>query len=202
MVAIINYGLGNINAFCNIYRKLNIDFVVADSEEGLIDATKLILPGVGSFDRAMDLLNRSGMRDTIDELVLKDKVPIMGVCVGLQILGLNSEEGNEKGLGYIEAEVKKISSSDPDLVLPHMGWNNIIVHKNNNILHGLDHESKFYFLHSYFVRCNDENISMATSNYFLDFTSIVNFENIFGVQFHPEKSHDDGTQLLKNFAEL
>ena len=202
MVAIINYGLGNINAFCNIYRKLNIDFIIADSNDKLVDATKLILPGVGSFDRAMDLLNKSGMRNTIDELVLKNKVPIMGVCVGLQILGFSSEEGTENGLGYLKAEVKKIPSHNTGVILPHMGWNNIIVCKQNDIISGLDHNSRFYFLHSYYVKCFNDDISLATSNYFFDFTSIVNYKNIFGVQFHPEKSHDDGTQLLKNFADL
>lgn len=202
MIAIINYGLGNINAFSNVYRKLNIDCIIADNKRSLINATKLILPGVGSFDHAMKLLAKSGMRDTIDNMVLKNDVPIIGICVGMQILGKSSEEGKEKGLGYINARVKKISSKNSKLILPQMGWNNVLIKRQSNLLNRISENNKFYFLHSYYMSCLDMEVTLGSSNYFGEFTSIINFKNIYGVQFHPEKSHDDGTQLLKNFAEL
>jgi imidazole glycerol-phosphate synthase subunit HisH len=202
LIAIINYGLGNINAFSNVYRKLNIDCIIADNKRSLINATKLILPGVGSFDQAMKLLAKSGMRDTIDSMVLKNDVPIIGICVGMQILGKSSEEGKEKGLGYINARVKKISSKNSKLILPQMGWNNVLIKRQSNLLNRISENNKFYFLHSYYMSCLDMEVTLGSSNYFGEFTSIINFKNIYGVQFHPEKSHDDGTQLLKNFAEL
>lgn len=201
MVAIINYGLGNINAFCNIYKKLSIDYVVADKESKLNNATRLILPGVGSYDRAMNLLNQSGMRSKIDKLVLEKKIPIIGICVGMQILGINSEEGRQKGLGYIRANVKKLVSKKHDFILPHMGWNKVAITQEDKILKNVNNDSRFYFLHSYHVDCDDELV-IGTSNYFGTFTSIINYDNIYGVQFHPEKSHDSGTTVLKNFADL
>ena len=204
MITIIHYGLGNIRAFVNIYERLNIPVAVARTAGDLQHATKIILPGVGAFDYAMELLNRSGMRETLDELVLGRQVPILGVCVGLQMMAQSSEEGELPGLGWIDGTVKKlpVSGLNSKTQLPHMGWNTIQFDTPHPLLINLDRESRFYFLHSYYFHCNNKNDIVTTTQYGIQFASMVNAKNIYGVQFHPEKSHYWGTQLLMNFAEL
>ena len=197
MIGILDYGLGNIQAFANIYKNLNIDYKFISKVEDFTDVSKLILPGVGAFDYAMQKLNNSGLREKLDEYVLENKIPIIGICVGLQMLGISSEEGSLKGLGYIDAKVKKFDISLP---LPHMGWNNIKKIKESTLLSGLD-EAKFYFLHSYYFD-TDEKYVLAKADYEIEFDCIVNKDNIYGIQCHPEKSHHFGVQLLKNFGEL
>lgn len=200
MLAIIDYGVGNISAFLNIYKQLNIPVVRATDVRHLDNVTKLILPGVGNFDYAMEKFNLSGMRDRVDELVLNQNVSVIGICVGLQMMANSSEEGKEKGLCWIDSKVKRLNIKDFNLPLPHMGWNDIETKKNKLFLN-LDAGSKFYFLHSYYFNCM-ENDTIATTNYGIKFTCAANKNNIYGVQFHPEKSHKYGIQLLKNFAEL
>ena len=204
MIAIIDYGLGNIRAFANIYKQLNIPFKVAQQVQDLNDITKIILPGVGAFDYAMDQLNSSGMRDDLDDLVLNKKVPVIGICVGMQMLAGSSDEGKLPGLNWLDASVKKFDDKIFSYAthLPHMGWNDIIAVKENKLLYGLETEAKFYFLHSYYFHCNNAQDTIAMTDYGLNFSCAVNKENIYGVQFHPEKSHQYGIQLLKNFAEL
>lgn len=204
MITIVDYGLGNIKAFANGYEKLNIPITIANNADVLKNASKIILPGVGAFDYAMTRLNNSGLRDTLDELVLNKNTPILGICVGLQILAQKSAEGELPGLGWIDGEVVKFdaSSIQNHTQLPHMGWNTIILNNNNKLLNSLTNRSRFYFLHSYYFKCNDENNIIATTEYGAVFTSVVNRDNIYGVQFHPEKSHHNGAQLLKNFADL
>ena len=197
MIGILNYGLGNIKAFANIYKSLNVDYKFISKVEDFYGVTKLILPGVGAFDYAMNQLNNSGLREKLDEYVLDKKIPIIGICVGLQMLGNSSEEGKLEGLGYIPAKVKKFNISFP---LPHMGWNNIIKIKDNKLLKNLD-KAKFYFLHSYYFE-TDEKYVLAKAKYEITFDCIVNKDNIYGIQCHPEKSHHFGIQLLKNFGEL
>lgn len=204
MITVIDYGLGNISAFVNVYNRLNIKVVVAHNAEELLGATKLILPGVGSFDYAMNLLNNSGMRKALEQMVLVDKIPIMGICVGMQMLAKYSDEGNLPGLGWIDAKVKlfdanKIAFSTK---LPQMGWNNIVPQPNVALLEGFDMASRFYFLHSYYFECENEKDKIATTEYGISYASAVNKDNIYGIQFHPEKSHSNGVQLLKNFALL
>jgi imidazole glycerol-phosphate synthase subunit HisH len=204
MITIVDYGLGNIKAILNVYRRLNIPVKAATNAEALAGASKVILPGVGSFDHAMQQLERSGMRDTLDDLVLRQHVPILGVCVGMQILGRGSDEGTLPGLGWIEGRVKTLESLMPlpRLPLPHMGWNDVCPLVSNKLFARLNSGARFYFLHSYYFQCDREANALATANYGTDFTCAVNGANIFGVQFHPEKSHQHGARLLQNFAEM
>ncbi|MEO6731749.1 MAG: imidazole glycerol phosphate synthase subunit HisH [Ferruginibacter sp.] len=204
MIALIDYGVGNIRAFTNIYKKLGIPVKIAQSIDDLTDITKLILPGVGAFDHAMKQLNQSGMRKRLDELVIESKVPVVGICVGMQMLAHASDEGKFPGLGWLDASVKKF---DGDKIsysthLPHMGWNDVKHVKENDILKGLEKDAKFYFLHSYYFHCNNSSDIIATTDYGIEFSCAVNRNNIYGVQFHPEKSHEFGIRLLKNFANL
>jgi len=205
MITIIDYGLGNIQAFLNIYKKLHISAKVAKNVNDLYGSKKLILPGVGHFDYAMDKLTKSGMKSEIDSLVLQDGIPILGVCVGMQIMADSSEEGFQKGLGWINGTVKsleKIVKQNSDLPLPHMGWNNV-TSDNKDLFGEIDPNGKdFYFLHSYYFDCKSDENCIANTHYDSTFCSAVKSNNIFGVQFHPEKSHHSGVQLLKNFADL
>jgi imidazole glycerol-phosphate synthase subunit HisH len=205
MITIIDYGLGNIQAFLNIYKKLHIPVQVAKNENSLEGTSKLILPGVGHFDYAMQRFNDSGMREKVESLVLQNNVPVLGVCVGMQIMANSSEEGVESGLGWISGTVKSFESIikvDNNLPLPHMGWSSVTPnHKDlfNNIDSG---DLEFYFLHSYYFNCTSQENCIADADYGLNFCCAINNNNIFGVQFHPEKSHHSGVNLLKNFAEL
>lgn len=204
MIAIINYGVGNIRAFANIYNKLDIPIKIAEKASDLENVDKLILPGVGAFDHAMDKLNASGMRERVDELVLEKKLPVVGICVGMQMLAKRSDEGSRPGLGWIDADVKKfdVNKIQYKTHLPHMGWNDIYATSNNPLLKGLQENAKFYFLHSYYFHCNNEADIIANADYGIKFTCAANHDNIYGVQFHPEKSHQYGIQLLNNFANL
>ena len=204
MITIIDYGVGNIKAFYNIYSKLSVNVKIAQKPEDLFSATKLILPGVGHFDYAMKRFSESGMLNVVDEMVMNHNIPILGICVGMQMLAKTSEEGVMPGLGWIDATVNRI---DADLLtqttrLPHMGWNDVSVKIKNPLLKNLDFNSRFYFLHSYYFEPNLASDSIAFSNYGKEFTCVVNHKNIFGVQFHPEKSHHYGIQLLNNFANI
>jgi glutamine amidotransferase len=204
MIAIIDYGVGNIRAFVNIYKQLNVSIKIAQTAEDLTGVSKLILPGVGSFDYAMQRLEQSGMGPTLNELVLNNEVPIIGICVGMQMLAKSSDEGELPGLGWIDATVKKFDASKIKYSthLPHMGWNDVKPVVENKLLIGLESEAKFYFLHSYYFQCNQQVDEIAICEYGIDFTCAVNFKNIYGVQFHPEKSHQYGIQLLQNFSNL
>jgi glutamine amidotransferase len=204
MITIVKYGLGNIQAFANLYERLNIPVTIADTAAKLATAAKIVLPGVGAFDHAMGRLNASGMREVLDRLVLKERVPVLGICVGMQILAKSSAEGAAPGLGWIDGVVKRFAAptAQARIQLPHMGWNNVRPAADNRLLARLSAESLFYFLHSYYFHCHNPRNVIAVTEYGLQFASAVNHANIYGVQFHPEKSHQNGIQLLKNFAEL
>jgi imidazole glycerol-phosphate synthase subunit HisH len=204
MIAIINYGLGNINAFANVYKKLNIPLKIARTGGDLDDATKIILPGVGSFDQAMSKLNDSGMRPALDRKVLNEMVPVIGICVGMQMLANSSEEGILPGLSYVDATVRKFDTAKmvQKLNLPHMGWNDVIPANGTGLLQNLGDRPLFYFLHSYYFDCHMPADTLATANYGGEFVCAIKHRNIYGVQFHPEKSHQCGIQLLQNFALL
>ncbi|MCE4217588.1 imidazole glycerol phosphate synthase subunit HisH [Pseudarcicella sp. GAP-15] len=204
MITLIDYGVGNIFAFQNVYKRLNIPTKIAKTSDDLEAAEKLILPGVGSFDYAMNQLNNSGMREKLDQLVLETKIPIIGICVGMQMMGNRSDEGKSDGLGWINADILKF---DENLIshrtkLPHMGWNDVVPVANHPLFEGLEKDAIFYFLHSFYFKCNNLHESIAVSDYGITFTSAVNYNNIYGIQFHPEKSHQNGEKLLHNFAKL
>lgn len=202
-VTLINYGLGNIQAFANIYKRLNIPTQIASSVLELNQAKRLILPGVGSFDWAMTKLNQSGLRDALDNLVMKFHVPVFGVCVGMQMMANQSEEGTLPGLGWIDADVVRFDHecNGSSLPLPHMGWNDVKPTSGNCLFKGLN-DPRFYFLHSYCIVPKRQDDVLATSLYNREFTSAVRSDYIFGTQFHPEKSHQWGIDLLKNFCEV
>lgn len=204
MIAILGYGLGNTKAIANIFHRLNTPHLIATTEADLRSATKLVLPGVGAFDKAMDLLNRSGMRDRLDSLVLQERLPVLGICVGMQIMAERGDEGNADGLGWIEGRVIEFRSADLKTKprTPHMGWNEITPLKEDRLLEGIDFEKGFYFLHSYHLVCSRPDDTLATSHYGTDFAAAVSTGNVFGVQFHPEKSHQNGVNVFRNFAEL
>lgn len=201
MISILNYGVGNIKAFASVFTRLNVSYNIVNNKSELIKSKKILFPGVGSFDNAMNLLNLSGMRDDLEDLVINKEVPILGVCVGMQMFAQKSDEGEISGLGWINANVKKIQSNDK-LIVPHMGWNNINKNTTHFIVDSLSNESIFYFLHSFYFDCFDKKESICTTVYGTEFDSIVCKKNIFGVQFHPEKSHGTGLTLLNNFSKL
>lgn len=204
MITLVDYGLGNIQAFINIYKRLNIPVTVATEVATLEAADRIILPGVGAFDWAMTRLNESGMRDCLDELVLSRKRPVLGICVGMQMMARESEEGRLKGLGWIDAEVKKFdeTTTNQKIHLPHMGWNDVIPQRSDSLFREMDEIPRFYFLHSYYFFPHNTAEVLSITDYHGLFASSVCSGNIFGTQFHPEKSHRWGIQLLKNFAEL
>ena len=197
-ICIVDYGIGNIKAFKNIYDKLNINVEIASKKEQFVNATHLILPGVGTFDWAMSKLNESGLRETLDGLVLEKKIPILGICVGMQIMASQSEEGVLSGLNWIEGKVLKL---DKDIILPHMGWNNVKLSNKSDLFNNIEN-FEFYFLHSYYYKTEDDKHILSISEYGNPFTSAIYKENIFGTQFHPEKSHKNGIKILENFLKI
>lgn len=202
MITLVDYGLGNIQAFMHIYKRLNLPCSRATMAEELQGAKKIILPGVGAFDWAMQRLQASGMREALDHLVLEKEVPVLGVCVGMQMMARRSDEGEMSGLGWIPGDVKRFDGAllKTKTHLPHMGWNDVLPEK-----HPLFKDlaaPRFYFLHSYYFSPDSGNAVLARTDYGEHFASAVHNQHIYGVQFHPEKSHHWGVQLLKNFAEL
>jgi glutamine amidotransferase len=204
MIGIINYGSGNVQAIANIYNRTNFLYKIIQDPEQLKTVDKLILPGVGDFDETIKVLDSSGLRYALNEEVLVKKKPVLGICVGMQILSNDSEEGNQKGLGWIKGSVKKFNSKKikEKPFIPHMGWNNVEPKISHDLFRDIDNELGFYFVHSYYFNSLNSNNILATTFYGEDFTSAVFNGNIFGVQFHPEKSHSNGIQLLSNFAKI
>lgn len=200
MIAILDYGLGNISAFGNIFRSLNMEHKYVSSAHHLRKAKKILMPGVGAFDYAITSLEMSGMRDTLEKLVVKQQVPILGVCVGMHMMATGSDEGSKAGLGWISGTVVKFDPGERRLPIPHMGWNAIRPTGKNRLFKGISDDSYFYFLHSYYFRCASDNNVIATSDYCGSFHSAVNQKNIFGIQCHPEKSHSAGICILENFG--
>jgi glutamine amidotransferase len=205
MIRIVDYGVGNIQAFMTMFRRLGIPAERALVAGDLVDASHFILPGVGHFDHAMQRLNQSGMRLALEDLVMGKNVPVMGICVGMQMLAEGSDEGSFGGLGWVPGWVRSFANypQTATLPMPHMGWNDLQpVGANPLFAKGFDDAPQFYFLHSYYFDAENKNDVTATAHYGIDFDAMVSRGHIHGVQCHPEKSHHWGAQLLKNFAEI
>lgn len=204
MIGLIDYGVGNIKAFLNIYHRCNIPAKRVTAIDDFKGVEKIILPGVGAFDDAMTRLNESGLRNTLEIKVLEEKIPVIGICVGMQMLADKSDEGNMQGLGWIKGEVKRFDPVTISYItkFPHMGWNDVKLLRDDPLFMGLETGARFYFLHSYYYTCDDSANVLASSEYGLEFASAINHHHIYGIQCHPEKSHHFGVQLLQNFANL
>lgn len=199
MIAIVDYGLGNLGSISNMVKKVGGKSLITSNLDEIKKAKKLILPGVGSFDNGMKQLRELGLIDILNKKVFEEKTPIMGICLGMQLMTKSSQEGNLSGLGWIDAQSKRFKSDS--LKVPHMGWNIVYQHKESKLFSQIDGEQRFYFVHSYFVDCKRDDDILTTTFYGHDFVSSFEKDNIVGVQFHPEKSHRFGMSLFKNFLE-
>jgi glutamine amidotransferase len=203
MITIIDYRTGNLGSIQNMLKKIRVESRVTSSPDEIASATKIILPGVGAFDQGIEMLEKLGMKEILDRKVLNDKVPVLGICLGMQLMTRKSEEGVLPGLGWIDAETLRFRFLDTiRYKSPHMGWNFIDPKKESRLLSNLPENSRFYFVHSYYVKPADNADALTTTSYELEFVSSFEKGNIAGVQFHPEKSHKFGMALLRNFAEL
>ena len=203
MIAIVDYGMGNLGSIANMLKKVGAQSTISSDPQIITAADKLVLPGVGAFDNGMRNLAQRGLAELLNAQVLQHKKPILGLCLGMQLFTRASEEGQLKGLGWINAQTVrfKFDQANADLKIPHMGWNTLRIHRLHPLLADLEKDARFYFVHSYHLICNDPESALATTTYGYDFASVVAQDNILGAQFHPEKSHKFGMKLLKNFAE-
>lgn len=203
MITIVDYGMGNLASIKNMLKKIGVRAEITSSPEVIMKAEKIILPGVGAFDKAMGNINSMGLLEVLNKKANEEKVPLLGICLGMQILMKSSEEGIAPGLGWIEGEVKRFTfeSGSAQLKVPHMGWNLVSTSDVSFLFKNLI-APRFYFVHGYYVKCRNAEDVLATSNYGYEFHSAVHRGNIFGTQFHPEKSHKFGMQLLRNFVEI
>lgn len=203
MITIINYGMGNIRSVQNKFRKMGENCLVSSSPEEIATAEKLILPGVGHFKRAMQNLEELELLQVLNKKVLQEHIPILGICLGAQLFARYSEEGDCNGLGWIDAEVVSFDVSDTKrFKVPHMGWNRVEVINKNALGKEINEDGQFYFVHSYHLKCRYPNDIWMTTNYDYEFVSAVHRGNVWGTQFHPEKSHGIGMTLLKEFVGL
>lgn len=203
MIHIIDYGAGNLGSILNMVKRIGCEATLVSTAKELVNATKIILPGVGHFDHGMKQLHNSGMVELLNEKVMNDNVPILGICLGAQMMCNGSEEGNSLGLSWFDAEVVKFNfDEDINLRVPHMGWNFVDQMKTNIITENMPPDSRFYFVHSYHMVSNNENDVLFKTKYGYDFDSGLHHKNRFACQFHPEKSHKFGIQMFKNFAAI
>lgn len=202
MIVIIDYNMGNLGSILNMLKKIGEPGKISSESAEILAAEKLILPGVGSFDQGMANLNHLGLIPVLTEMVVHRRAPILGICLGMQLMTHSSEEGRSAGLGWIDAATVRFRH-EPGLGLkiPHMGWNHVDPHKERSLYAGMHADPRFYFVHSYHVICEEPEDVLSTTTYGYEFTSAFQRGNIVGVQFHPEKSHKFGMELMKNFAE-
>lgn len=200
MVTIVDYKVGNLGSIQNMLKKIGSKSIITSDPKAIGEAEKLILPGVGSFDSGINSLKKYDLWDVLNEKVLNEKIPVLGICLGMQLLCNASEEGKEKGLGWIDADVLRFRPKDKKVKIPHIGWNYTQVSQESRLFKAMYTEPKFYFVHSYYVRANDKS-SVAKSTYEISFDAVVEKGNVLGTQFHPEKSHKFGMRLLENFIQ-
>ncbi len=203
MITIINYGMGNLGSVLNMYRRLGVPARISSDRDEILSAEKLILPGVGAFDAGMQRLHELDLVKPLTDKVKSDRTPVLGLCLGMQLLTGSSEEGVLPGLGWIEGRTVRfrVDPAQANLKIPHMGWNTTEVCKVSPLVSGLEQDARYYFVHSYHITCDDPDDVVALTHHGYDFPAIIHRGNIMGTQFHPEKSHRFGMQLLKNFAE-
>lgn len=202
MITIIDYGMGNLRSVQKAFERLRIKAKISSDINEIMNSDKLVLPGVGHFERGVRNLNERKLFDPINEVVRRKQIPILGICLGMQLMTEYSEEGGVEGLGWIKAETKKFFFNENSLKIPHMGWNNLLIKKRKTLFNGIEHDNFFYFVHSYYITCQNEEDILTETTYGDRFVSSFNKDNIYGCQFHPEKSHDAGLLVLKNFSDL
>ena len=204
MIVVIDNDVGNIGSILNMLKKVGATAICSSDTDTIENAEKLILPGVGSFDKAVAKLNVSGVVPVLNRKVIENQTPVLGICLGMQLFAKKSEEGKIKGLGWIDATVKRFDFEEgvSNLKIPHMGWNRVDIRNESPLFADMHENHRFYFVHSYHIECHDEHDVAGLTHYGYPFVSMIQKENILGVQFHPEKSHRYGMQVLKNFAEI
>lgn len=200
-ILIIDYGMGNLGSVLNMLRRVGAPAWISGDPDEIARAGKILLPGVGSYDQAMKAIATSGIREVLDHKALVEKVPVLGICLGMQLLVDGSEEGNEPGLGWISGQARRFPKGS-GLKVPHMGWNRASPASDDPLTRDLGDEARFYFVHSYYVSADRPEDRLLRTSYGVEFDAGIRSGNIWGVQFHPEKSHRFGKQLLKNFAEI
>jgi glutamine amidotransferase len=201
-ITIIDYGMGNLRSIQKAFERLRVQTNISSNNDEILKANKLVLPGVGHFESGIKNLRTSGLINVLNEMVLRDKTPILGICLGMQLMTDFSEEGNCEGLGWINGTCQKFVFQNREIKVPHMGWNNLSINNKETLFKGISQDNFFYFVHSYHVNCKNEVEILTKTTYGNKFVSSFQKENIFGCQFHPEKSHDAGLKVLLNFANL
>ena len=203
MVTIVDYGMGNLGSIFNMFKKIGVPSKITSDKNEIEKAEKILLPGVGSFDAAMNKINELDFKELLNYKALEEKIPVLGICLGMQLLTNSSEEGVLPGLGWIQAETLKFKfEKEQNLKIPHMGWNLVKKNRDSKLTEDFIDETRFYFVHSYYVKCQYDSNSILKTTYGLTFDSAIQHENIYGAQFHPEKSHKFGMNLLKNFSKI
>ena len=202
MITIIDYGMGNLRSVQKAFERIRISARISSDINEILSSNKLVLPGVGHFAQGISNLKQKGLIEALNDVVLGKKKPVLGICLGMQLMTEYSEEGDCEGFGWIKAKTQRFTFNTNGLKIPHMGWNNLSIRNSDSIFREISTDNFFYFVHSYYISCTNESDILAETKYGNNFVSSFQKENIFGCQFHPEKSHDKGLQILKNFANL
>ncbi len=203
MIVIVDYGMGNLRSVQKKFIRVGADVEISRDPKIISKADKLILPGVGHFANGIKNIKEYGLWEILNRKVIMEKIPILGICLGMQLMAKHSEEGDEEGLGWFDADVVKFRIKDQlKYKVPHIGWNNAVINQESFLFHNIPKEALFYYVHSYHIQCNNQKDILTTTEYEYAFTSSIQRDHIYGTQFHPEKSHDWGEKIIQNFVEL